>query len=358
MRLVFESGLYSRATSIQAFTVFRNYFLSRKIFEKCRVNKVFVGSAPVPPLDIPLNIFADKMAAIKPSPYTLVDIGANLNNGAFKLHEMDDIVQRSKEAGLQKIIVTGTSIENSRQALQLARNYEKFLHCSAGIHPHDAKHFNSESEFELEKLAQNEECVCIGECGLDFNRNFSPRDDQLRAFDVQVELACKLEKPLFVHEREAHKELLEILTKPSRCKPLPPTVIHCFTGSWPEAKAYLDAGFYIGLTGFLWKDRLTDGVQYMLKNGLLPLNRLLLETDAPFMYPNVMAKKGKNRLPDQIKEKLTPIGDHYLRTYCSFERNEPCSLVTTCELIAAFMDKDPQVVASATTENAKKFFAF
>ncbi|KAH7730767.1 CBN-CRN-2 protein [Aphelenchoides avenae] len=132
---------------------------------------------------------------------------------------------------------------------------------------------------------------------------------------------------------------------------LPPTVIHCFTGTADEAKKYIDMGLYIGLTGFLWKDRSDDGVKFGLKQGHIPLNRLVLETDAPFMYPKVNDKK----IPAEIREKFSQEA-LTLHKFASFNRNEPCSLPAICELIAAYMGETPENVAKATTENAKRIY--
>lgn len=151
-------------------------------------------------------------------------------------------------AGVQKIMVTGTSLHASKEALRLTRLYPGTLYSTAGVHPHDAKSWTEESMSALRDLAStNVECVAIGECGLDYNRMFSPRDMQLHVFEQQVKLAVELNKPLFVHEREAHDDLVEVLTKFTG--KLPPTVIHCFTGTVDEAREYIARGFYIGLTG-------------------------------------------------------------------------------------------------------------
>ncbi len=157
---------------------------------------------------------------------------------------------------MKKIIVTGTSIQASKDALRLTRLYPDSLYCTAGVHPHDAKLWESEgntSENELRDLSSNPECVAIGECGLDFNRNFSPPDVQLDVFEKQVQLACELKKPMFVHEREAHEAMVEILSRYS--DQLPPVVIHCFTGTTAEARKYIEMGFYIGLTGEKRKEK-------------------------------------------------------------------------------------------------------
>ncbi|OWA54243.1 3'-5' ssDNA/RNA exonuclease TatD [Hypsibius exemplaris] len=292
---------------------------------------------------------AGDSATRTPATYQLVDIGANLTSGKFG-RELDQVVERAKEAGVFKIMVTGSSIESSKDSLRLSRLYPNHLFSTAGVHPHEAKEWDDTCEASIEELAKNPECVAIGECGLDFNRNFSPQDVQIEVFDKQVAIACRLKKPLFVHEREASEALLKVLLKYHA--DLPPTVIHCFTGTRAEVKAYLDLGFYIGLTGFLWKDKTPDGVRAILEERLIPLDRLLVETDAPYMFPNIKASK----VPKNIKEALTEQSLSFLNRYCSFQRNEPCSLPVTVEMIASYMKTVPQVVALSTTQNALKVF--
>ncbi|KRX23149.1 Tat-linked quality control protein TatD [Trichinella nelsoni] len=283
------------------------------------------------------------------APYKLIDIGANLTNPCLNDRNLCDVVDRAKAAGVCKIIVTGTSIETAKEAMRWQVDCKLFtskLPCF-GIHPHDAKYFNDESIAELEKLALEPECVAIGECGLDFNRNFSPQENQLTAFEAQ--LACKLKKTIFIHERDAHSALVEILKKYSLL--IPYAVVHCFTGTAEQAKTYLDMGLYIGLTGSLWKDKLEFGVQYALRQGIIPLNRLLVETDSPYMYPNIKAKK----LQKEVKEKVSPHALQFLH-HCSFQRNEPCALPTVVELIAAFSGASVDDVAINTTLNAVRLF--
>jgi len=194
------------------------------------------------------------------------------------------------------------------------------------------------------------ECVAVGECGLDFNRNFSPPDVQISVFEKQVELACKLGKPLFLHERDAHDVMVSILQR--YLDRLPACVIHCFTGTKEQAAKYLQLGCYIGLTGYLWKDKSENGVRKILEEGAIPLDKLLVETDSPFMYPNTRASK----LPQHIKDCLTERSVTFLQRYCTFQRNEPCSLPVTVEMIAAYIKKTPEEVALATTFNALKVF--
>ncbi|CAG0897946.1 unnamed protein product [Darwinula stevensoni] len=281
--------------------------------------------------------------------YILVDVGANLTNKKFA-RDLDAVVQRAKDAGVQKIMVTGTSIHGSKEALRLTRLYPGTLYSTAGVHPHDAKSWTDDTLQELKDLLSNPECVAVGECGLDFNRNFSPPEVQLEAFEKQVSLACEIRKPLFLHEREAHEDLIRILEKYR--ERLPPTIVHCFTGSKAEALRYLDMGFYLGLTGYLWKDKSEDGVRKLLEDGVLPVDRILVETDAPFMYPNTRASK----LPAHIKKALTSRSQSFLHRYCTFQRNEPCSLPVTVEMIAAYLGKSPEDFTLSTTYNALKVF--
>lgn len=278
----------------------------------------------------------------------VVDVGANLTNKKYQ-RDLDSVVQRAKDAGVQKIMVTGTSVRNSKEALRLTRIYPGVLYSTAGIHPHDAKSYDEDSWQELRQLARNAECVAIGECGLDYNRNFSEPEKQQLVFQKHIQLACELRKPLFVHERDAHEDVVRLLAEGGQ---LPPVVIHCFTGSSEQAQRYLQLGFYLGLTGYLCKDKSDGGVRQLLTSGALPLERLLVETDAPFMYPNTRASK----LPAHVKGALTERSLTFLHRYCTFQRNEPCSLPAIVELVAAFMHKSPEEVALATAFNALKLF--
>ncbi|XP_045117483.1 3'-5' ssDNA/RNA exonuclease TatD-like [Portunus trituberculatus] len=281
--------------------------------------------------------------------YIIVDIGANLTNKKFT-RDLDSVVGRARDAGVHKIMVTGTTVQSSKEALRLTRLFPETLYSTAGVHPHEAKSWDEETEEALREILANHEVVAVGECGLDFNRNFSPQETQLEVFHKQVSLACSLKKPLFIHERDAHNEVLEVLRKYK--DRLPPVVIHCFTGDATQAAAYLKEGCYIGLTGYVWKDKSEDGVRRILEDGIVPLDRLLVETDSPFMYPNTRASK----LPPYVKEALTERSLTFLHRYCTFQRNEPCSLPVTIEMIAAYMKKKSDQVALQTTFNALKVF--
>ena len=164
--------------------------------------------------------------------------------------------------------------------------------------------------------------------------------------DLQIKLACEVKKPLFLHERDAHAEMVELLTRYGQ--QLPTCVIHCFTGTKEQAVTYMyvnlamkkhaciinlfsnysKLGCYIGLTGYLWKDKSENGVRKILQDNVIPLDRLLVETDSPFMYPNTRASK----LPQHVKEAMTERSTMFLQRYCTFQRNEPCSLPVTVKI--------------------------
>ncbi|KAF2351858.1 TatD family [Trinorchestia longiramus] len=177
--------------------------------------------------------------------YVIVDIGANLTNKKFT-RDLDSVVSRAQNAGVTKIMVPGTTVHNSKEALRLTRLFPGVLYSTAGVHPHEAKTWDDDTLEELHSLLKQHEVVAVGECGLDYNRNFSPPEVQLEVFIKQVELACSLKKPLIIHERDAHSEVVAVLRR--YASRLPPTVIHCFTGDSTSAKAYLELGCYIGIT--------------------------------------------------------------------------------------------------------------
>jgi TatD DNase family protein len=209
---------------------------------------------------------------------TMIDIGINLTNKQFN-DDIDPIIQKALNAGVSQMLLTGTSIRNSETSSKIAQEYPGVLYSTAGIHPHDAKSFDNRSIAKLKSLLQKSHVVSVGECGLDFDRDFSPRTMQEICYKAHLELAIDIQKPLFLHERAAHQRFMaitnEYLTK------LPKAVVHCFTGSIAEARVYLDKGFYLGFTGAVSDTnrfaQLKDVIQFA------PLDRMMIETDAPFM---------------------------------------------------------------------------
>ena len=226
------------------------------------------------------------------------------------------------------MIVTGTDIEHSQQAAKLANEYPRVLYATAGIHPHHAKDCNDQTLTILETLSQQQGVVGIGECGLDFNRNFSPADAQEKWFEAQLELASGLDLPLFLHQRDAHERFIAILSR-WRDK-LGEVVAHCFTGNSDEVRSYNDLDLHIGVTGWICDERRGQSLQQAVPH--IPVNRLMIETDAPYLLPRDLPVKAKDR------------------------RNEPMYLPHICEAVARYRDEDGEDLAISTTEVSKRFF--
>ncbi|WP_292011218.1 TatD family hydrolase [Chryseobacterium sp.] len=257
---------------------------------------------------------------------TYIDIGINLTNKQFN-NEHDEIINRALDNGVEYMILTGTSVKGSQESAEIAAEYQDILFSTAGIHPHDAKSFNDKSIPELRNLLQLKQVVSVGECGLDFDRDFSPRPVQEKCYRAHLELAIEVNKPLFLHEREAFKRFNEITD--DYLSKLPKAVVHCFTGTLNEAKVYLDKGFYLGFTGAISDDRRFKHLEEVIK--YTPLDRMMIETDAPFMLPKNMPRN-QNR------------------------RNEPAFLPYVAQSIAYWKKISIAEVADETTEVAINFF--
>ena len=262
---------------------------------------------------------------------TYIDIGINLTNKQFQ-NDTDDIVQDALDADVTKMILTGTSVRNSEESAKIARQYPGVLYATAGIHPHDAKSFDNQSIAKLRKLLEQQQVVSVGECGLDFDRDFSPRDKQEACYKAHLELAAEIQKPLFLHERAAFNRFMSITSE--YLPQLPKAVVHCFTGTLPEAKTYLDNGLYLGFTGAVSDVKrfahLKEVIQYV------PLDRMMIETDAPFMLP-------KN-VPTSLLKK-------YHERRC-----EPAFLPYVAGTVAQFKGISLDKVAEQTTLNSREFF--
>src|SRR5581483_10089726 len=187
-----------------------------------------------------------------PAPLTLIDIGINLTHDSYDA-DREAVIARARDAGVAQMIVTGASLEGSAEAIELARSRPGELFATAGVHAHHATELTSESLSVLEELARAPEVVAAGECGLDYYRDFSPRPVQQQAFHRQLELAVRVGKPVFLHERDAHEDFRAILKEHHRS--LRGGVAHCFTGGKRELAAYLDLGFAIGITGWICDER-------------------------------------------------------------------------------------------------------
>ena len=267
------------------------------------------------------------MTDVTPSPASsLVDIGANLTHDSFDA-DRAEVIARARTAGVGHFVVTGSDAAHSHKALELCAQYPG-LYATAGVHPHHAKDVTTTTADELRKLLENSQVVAVGECGLDYFRNFSPHGVQQQVFEMQLDLAEECGKPVFLHQRDAHEDFMRIL-KTHRPK-LSRAVVHCFTGDAVELKAYLSLDCHIGITGWICDERRGQHLRECV--GLIPANRLMLETDAPYLIPRDLRPKPHSN------------------------RNEPMHLKHIAQVVAACLGKSVTQLTQETTRNAEAFF--
>ncbi|WP_163834233.1 TatD family hydrolase [Spartinivicinus ruber] len=257
----------------------------------------------------------------------LIDIGVNLTNSRFD-SDREAVIKRAIDAGVTTLVLTGTDLAESETALSLSQQWPEHCVSTAGIHPHYAKDCQPNHFSALKSLVSEPQVKALGEMGLDFNRDFSPRSIQEQVFIQQLELAAELKLPIFCHERDAFERQRAIL-KEFRDH-LVDIVIHCFTGEKQALYGYLDLDCHIGITGWVCDERRGYHLHPLLKD--IPSNRLMVETDAPYLLPRSLEKKPANR------------------------RNEPCYLPKVVTTIAKQLNKPIAQVAKETTDTAKAFF--
>ncbi len=257
----------------------------------------------------------------------MTDIGANLTDKRFD-RDLDTVLARASAAGVDTLIVTGTSIPGSMAARDLCERHPGKLHFTAGVHPHHASEYDTHSHAQLQQLARHSACVAIGETGLDFNRNFSSPKQQIAAFEQQLELAIETGLPLFLHERDAHAEQLALLKRHRSA--ISRAVAHCFTGNKEELHGYLDLDLHIGLTGWICDER--RGGHLLPLIPAIPADRLLLETDAPYLLPRDLRPKPKSG------------------------RNEPCYLPHIAERVAQATGETLETLRARLHANSRAFF--
>src|SRR6516225_11684889 len=257
----------------------------------------------------------------------LIDIGINLAHDSYD-RDRDAVIARAHAAGVVQMVVTGATLAGSVRAVALAREHPGRLFATAGVHPHHASGLDTASLAALVELARIPEVVAVGECGLDYFRNFSPRAAQQQAFHRQLELAAQLDKPVFLHQRDAHDDFRAILREHAASWR---GVAHCFTGSGEELRCYLQLGLSIGITGWICDER--RGAHLLALMPQVPAERLLLETDGPYLLPRDLNPKPASR------------------------RNEPAYLPHILDAVAAARGEPPAVTARATTAAARALFA-
>lgn len=257
----------------------------------------------------------------------MIDIGVNLLNKQFR-NDKEQVIERAKAAGVSHIILTGTSMTNSEASLKYASKHPKFLTTTAGVHPHNAKEVTVNDVKNLEALLRQEQVVAVGECGLDYDRNFSTPEVQREVFRMHLDLARKVGKPLFLHERDAVEDFVLIMREYPDL--IEKSIVHCFTGNSETMQRYLDMGFMIGITGWICDDKRVQDLQEAIR--IAPLERICIETDAPFLLPKTIQPKPASR------------------------RNEPSNLSYIAEKIAVCKGVTKQEVIEQTMKNAIQFF--
>lgn len=261
-----------------------------------------------------------------------IDIGVNLTHDSFD-RDRDAVIARARAAGVMQMIVTGASREHSPKALALARQHPGILFATAGVHPHHAIEYTDECDAELRALHAHAEVVAVGECGLDYFRDFSPRPAQRRAFERQLQIAADLAaagagKPLFLHQRDAHADFMAVM-KNFQGR-IGAAVVHCFTGTREELFDYLDQDWHIGITGWLCDER--RGAHLRALAPSIPAHRLMIETDAPYLLPRTLQPQPRDR------------------------RNEPAFLPHIAEELARDRGETVAAIAQVTTRTAQAFF--
>ncbi len=257
----------------------------------------------------------------------MIDIGANLAHDSFDA-DRDALLQRAWDAGVEAIVVTGSSAASNEQALQLAQAHPGRLYATAGLHPHHASEWDETIAARIAELAREPQVVALGECGLDYFRDYSPHPEQRRAFIAQLGLAVQADKPVFLHQREAHADFHAILRDYRRA--LPGCVVHCFTDSADALDAYLALDCHIGITGWICDERRGLGLRELVRR--IPAQRLLIETDAPYLLPRNLKPAPKHR------------------------RNEPAFLPWVLQAVAEARREDAAQLGVRTTANARRLF--
>lgn len=257
----------------------------------------------------------------------LIDIGANLTHESFR-QDLDAVLQRANDHGVRRMVVTGASREGSEHAFDLARASGGQLVATAGVHPHHAVDYDDAADALLRRLVGEPEVRAVGETGLDYNRNYSPRDIQRDVFERQLTIAADVGMPLFLHQRDAHHDFLAIL-KRYRDR-VPAVVVHCFTDTGEALRDYLDLDCHIGITGWICDERRGAHLRELVKE--IPANRLMIETDAPYLLPRTIRPMPKDR------------------------RNEPMYLAHIRDEVAKDRGETREALSESTTRTAELFF--
>jgi TatD DNase family protein len=273
--------------------------------------------------------------------WEICDGGANLTNPKFHQNK-ELVVRRAQEAGVSKIVVTGLKLNGCITAETMSSGYTN-LYAAVGVHPHFVKDdWNDKAAEKIAELAKKDNVVAIGEVGLDYCRCFSEKEQMKKAFEAQVKIAADVGKALLVHDREASEDVIAILGQVNLKAPV---VIYCMTGPTEQIKAYLNHGYYIGITGFICKESYGKHIREAIKNRDLPLTKIIVHSNAPYMVPNMPPAE-----IDQVSKSLIEL--------CFRDANEPCTLQVVVRQIATLLDMAPKDVAQQLLKNAEAVYKF
>ncbi|MDR6642072.1 TatD DNase family protein [Luteibacter sp. 1214] len=257
----------------------------------------------------------------------LIDIGANLTHESFR-QDFDDMLARASAHGVGRMVVTGASREGSEHALAMAKASGGRLFATAGVHPHHAIDYDDATDALLRQWAREPEVRAVGETGLDYNRDYSPREVQREVFERQLDIAVEVGKPLFLHQRDAHRDFLAIL-KRYRHR-VPAAVVHCFTDTGDALRDYLELDCHIGITGWICDERRGAHLRELVK--LIPADRLMLETDSPYLLPRTIRPMPKDR------------------------RNEPMYLAHIRDEVAKDRGESKEALTASSVRTSELFF--
>ena len=258
----------------------------------------------------------------------LFDIACNFSSDRFD-KDLDLVIERAQISGVNKFLLVSASLTDFNKIYKIYNNNSANSFYSIGVHPHHANEININENKKMKDMISKYSPSCIGETGLDFFRNLSTYEEQIYAFEEQIKLAIEFNKPLYLHQRDSHEDFIKIINKYKNS--LPKCVVHCFTGTQSELDDYLDLDFYIGLTGWICDERRNVELRQSIKN--IPLNKLMIETDCPYLIPRNLENKPKNN------------------------RNEPSFLPHIAEEISSLMDIELNKFTEATYSNSIDFFS-
>ena len=257
----------------------------------------------------------------------LFDIACNFSSERFD-NDLEEVIQKAKNNNVTKFLVVSASLKDTEKVYRIYRDNKDSCFFTIGVHPHHANEFDSLSSEEMIKLIKEYKPHSVGETGLDFFRNISSYEKQIFAFEQQIKIAIKTNLPLFLHQRDAHDDFMKIISKYKN--DIPKAVVHCFTGTQKELDDYLEMGFHIGLTGWICDERRNVDLRKSLIN--IPIEKLMIETDCPYLIPRNLKDKPKNN------------------------RNEPSYLPHIANEIASLINIDISELTNTTYKNSMNFF--